>query len=139
MSYSYTTANLTNLGQLKKLAQRTKTEIDKGGTKIWLKDKGVTKTPVAAGKTLSIYAIWEKDSEGTVSASAGTAAFEAELVEALVYFADGEAFTVEARIASDGFTVVELGGSAYCGYVSNGVGELLGPDGSILLVITAVE
>ena len=46
---------------------------------------------------------------------------------------------VEARIESDGFMVVELGGSAYCGYVSDGVGELLGPDGSALLLVIAVE
>ena len=60
-----------------------------------------------------------------------------QTVQAVACFADGDSQPVEARIESDGFTVVELGGSAYCGYVSNGVGELLGPDGSILLVVTA--
>jgi len=130
---------------------RTKSEIDKGGTKIWLKDKGVTKTPVAAGKTLSIYAIWEKNSTGVEAPSvctgeecfAGSAAETpvpvVQTVQAVAYFAEGDFQPVEARVESDGFTVVELGGSAYCGYVGNGVGELLGPDGSILLVVIAVE
>ena len=128
---------------------RTKTEIDKGGTKIWLKDKGVTKTPIAAGKTLSIYAIWEKNSESAVEepavctgkdcASAGTAVAEAKLVEALVYFADGEAFAVEASVASDGWTVVELDGSVYCGYTSNGMGRLTSASGDVLFVATALK
>jgi len=124
---------------------RTKTEIDKGGTKIWLKDKGVTKTPIAAGKTLSIYAIWEKNSnavavcteEGCVDG--GTPVPVVKAVQAIACFADGDSQPVEARIESDGFTVVELDGSAYCGYVSNGVGELIGPDGSALLLVIAVE
>ena len=124
---------------------RTKTEIDKGGTKIWLKDKGVTKTPIAAGKTLSIYAIWEPVSYGSaVCAGEGridgeTPAPVVKTVQAIAYFEDGDSQTVEARIESDGLTVVEFGGSAYCGYVGNGIGELLGPDGSLLLVVIAVD
>jgi len=124
---------------------RTKTEIDKGGTKIWLKDKGVTKTPIAAGKTLSIYAIWEPVSYGSaVCAGEGridgeTPAPVVKTVQAIAYFEDGDSQTVEVRIESDGLTVVEFGGSAYCGYVGNGIGELLGPDGSLLLVVIAVD
>ena len=128
---------------------RTKAEIDKGGSKIWLKDKGVTKTPIAAGKTLSIYAIWAPNiscatdvctrAECFAGSVAGTPVPVAQTVQALAYFADGASAVVETRIESDGFTVVELGGSVYCGYVLNGVGELLGPDGSILLVVAAVN
>jgi len=115
--------------------------------KIWRGDAGVTTVPVEPGKTLTLFAVWAKDSASVATAvctgkgcaSAGAAASEGKTVQTLVYFADGDSQPVEARIESDGFTVVELGGSAYCGYVSDGVGELLGPDGSILLVVIAVE
>jgi uncharacterized repeat protein (TIGR02543 family) len=116
--------------------------------KIWRGDAGVTTIPVDPGKTLTLFAVWAKDSAGVASAavctgkgcaSAGAAAPEGKTVQALVYFADGDSQPVEARIESDGFTVVELDGAVYCGYIENGAGELLGPDGSVLLVVTAVE
>ena len=34
---------------------------------VWRSDKGVTRTPVAAGKTLNVYAIWKKTGEASVN------------------------------------------------------------------------
>jgi len=126
----------------------TSSERAAGGSRIWRTDKGVTTTPVPAGKTLGIYAVWAKNDSTDVNerplVCAGadcaidlTPVPVVRTVQAIAYFDDGDFAVVEASIESDGFMVVELEGSSYCGYAVNGVGELLGPDGGLLVVVVS--
>jgi len=68
MAYTYNVNNLTNLGQLKKLAQRTKTELDA----LALSMEDAIKYATYSDNTLSLFT----SSDGT-----GTAAFEFNLPE----------------------------------------------------------
>ena len=68
MSYTYTTSNLTNLGQLKKLATRVKTELDALQTSV----NGALKSATYSNNTLSLF---------TTADHSGTAAFSFNLPE----------------------------------------------------------